>query len=284
MIARVNLVSPSPLPDALLEAVQRLAPEGVASDQPWGHGWSALIEHAAPESLRESLRPIAEGVDVSVVTGPLATEFPRLLMMDVDSTFTTSEAIDELAHEAGVGEQVAEITARAMRGELDFAHSLAERVATLVGLDEDVLRRVAERTELSPGARELVTAAKANGARVGLVSGGFAEIVGIFAEGVGVDDITANHLEVVEGRLTGRTLGEVIDRAAKARHLLRNCELAGCPAELAVAVGDGANDLAMMGAAGLGIAYCAKPLAAAQADTTVSHPRLDAVLGHLAPH
>lgn len=201
--------------------------------------------------------------------------------MDVDSTLTTSEAIDLLAEVAGVGEQVAAITERAMRGELDFAASLAERVATLEGLPVSVLDEVRERIEFQPGAAELVEAIRSTGGRVGVVSGGFIEIVAPKVAELGIDYATANTLEVADGKLTGRTTGEVIDRAAKARHLLRYCELAGTEPDLCVAIGDGANDLDMLGLAGLGIAYCAKPVTAEQADATISFPRLDAALGYL---
>lgn len=287
MTCRIALVSPVDATD-LVHSLGRIVPElsGAAAHRgSWGWSWQVQVEHDEPMVLRDLLRQAlaqadpATPLDLAVIPGALATQAPRVLMMDVDSTFTTSEAIDELAHEAGQGAAVAAITERAMRGELDFAASLRERVATLEGLDESALARVAARTQLSPGARELVAAAVAAGVRVGLVSGGFTAVVEPVAAGLGIADITANRLEVVDGRLTGRTLGEVIDRAAKARHLLRNCEVVGCGPELAVAVGDGANDLDMIGTAGLGIAWCAKPLAAAQADASISFARLDAVWG-----
>ena len=225
--------------------------------------------------------PAPPMVDRGIIRGHLANAAPKLLVMDVDSTLTTSEAIDLLAEAAGAGEKVAEITERAMRGELDFAESLAERVATLRGLPVHVLDEVRRQIEFQPGAVELVQAVKAAGARVGVVSGGFIEIVQPNVEAIGIDYATANTLEVVDGFLTGRTVGEVIDRQAKARHLLSYCELASCTPDQAVAIGDGANDLDMLAAAGLGIAYCAKLVTAAQADATISFPRLDAALGYL---
>lgn len=289
MSVRIALASPEPIPseviDLALGMLEAPDPEP-ATERTWGHGWSATGELAAElsdvHSARRALRPlIAHGVDATVVEGHLASKPPALLILDVDSTLTTSEAIDELAAEAGAGEQVAEITARAMRGELDFRESLTARVATLKGLDASVFERVRERTSFSPGAERLIHAVAASGARVALVSGGFAEIVVPLVAHLPVHEVSANTLEVIDGRLTGRVLGAVVDRAAKRTHLLRHAAELGIDADRAVAVGDGANDLDMIGAAGLGVAYCAKPLAADQADATISFPRLDAVTAYL---
>ncbi|MDO4785058.1 MAG: phosphoserine phosphatase SerB [Propionibacteriaceae bacterium] len=256
---------------------------------PWGveATWTGPL--ADPASYRAGLRARAAAVgwDAAVLTGPLAERPARLLVMDVDSTLITAEVIDLLADAAGSGQRVAEITERAMHGELDFASSLRERVATLAGLGAGVLAEVAHTISFSPGAQDLVAAARASGAKVGVVSGGFIEVVRPLAEAAGIDYATANRLEVADGRLTGRTVGEVIDRAAKLRHTRRYAGLAAADMAEVVAVGDGANDLDMLAAAGLGVAYCAKPLAAAQADATVSFPRLDAVAayaGFLVPH
>ncbi|TNC17196.1 phosphoserine phosphatase SerB [Georgenia sp. 311] len=201
--------------------------------------------------------------------------------MDVDSTLITAEVIELLAEHAGTREQVAEVTERAMRGELDFAASLRERVATLAGLDVAVLEEVRVAVELSAGARELVAAVQERGGRVGLVSGGFLEVVGPLAAELGIDHVEANRLEVDGGRLTGRTTGPVVDRAAKERHLRAWAQADGVPLARVVAVGDGANDLDMLAAAGLGVAYCAKPVVQEQARAAVTFPRLDAVLGLL---
>lgn len=289
MSVRIALASPEPIPseviDLALGMLEAPVPEP-ATERPWGHGWSATGE-LPPElsdvhSARRALRPLAaHGVDATVVEGHLANEPPALLILDVDSTLTTSEAIDDLAAEAGAGQQVAEITARAMRGEIDFRESLTARVATLEGLDASVFERVRERTSFSPGAERLIRAVAASGARVALVSGGFAEIVVPLVAHLPVHEVSANTLEVIDGRLTGRVLGAVVDRAAKRTHLLRHAAELGIDADRAVAVGDGANDLDMIGAAGLGVAYCAKPLAADQADATISFPRLDAVTAYL---
>ncbi|MCT1458322.1 phosphoserine phosphatase SerB [Aestuariimicrobium sp. p3-SID1156] len=221
-------------------------------------------------------------VDRGRVREPLSLRPPKLLVLDVDSTLTTSEAIDLLAEHAGLGEKVAEITERAMQGELDFAQSLIERVACLEGLPVSVLDEVREQIAFQPGAAALVEAIHAAGGKVGVVSGGFIEIVQPLVDQLGIDYATANTLEISpEGALTGRITGPVIDREAKAATLQHYCELAGCAVEESVAIGDGANDLLMLSRAGLGIAYCAKPVTAEQADATISFPRLDAALGYL---
>lgn len=288
MSVRIVLASPDPVPDHLvqvaLEMLGQSHDEG-HSHEPWGHRWSATGELDQVHEARRALRPLAaHGVDATVVAGALVTRPPALLLMDVDSTLTTSEAIDELAAEAGAGDRVAEITARAMRGELDFGESLRARVATLAGLEAATFDLVRSRTNFSPGAEDLVRAAAAAGARVALVSGGFAEIVEPLVAHLPVHEVSANRLEVVDGRLTGQVSGPVVDRAAKRAHLLRHAAELGVDPALVVAVGDGANDLDMLGEAGLGVAYCAKPLAADLADATISFPRLDAVQAFWAPH
>lgn len=204
-----------------------------------------------------------------------------LVVLDVDSTLIEQEAIELLADEAGAGPQVAAITERAMAGELDFAASLAERVATLAGLDTGVFDRVAPRLSLTPGARELVTAVQAAGGCVAVVSGGFHELLDPLAAGLGLDAHRANRLSVDGGRLTGRTVGPVIDAAAKAQALKEWAERFGVPAARTVAVGDGANDLAMMAAAGLSIAFDAKPLVRRSADVSLPERDLSAVLAVL---
>lgn len=201
----------------------------------------------------------------------------HLLVMDVDSTFITGEVVEMLAARAGSEPLVTEITEQAMRGEIDFAESLHQRVATLAGLPESVLADVLEEVVLTPGAVELVAEMDRRGWPVGLVSGGFAEIVEPLAARVGIRLTRANRLEVADGRLTGRVLGAVVDRAAKAVALADYAAASGIPLERTVAIGDGANDLDMLAAAGVGIAFNAKPLVCAAADAVV-RDRLDAVL------
>jgi phosphoserine phosphatase len=197
--------------------------------------------------------------------------------MDVDSTFITGEVVEMLASRAGSEERVTRITERAMRGEIDFAESLHERVATLAGLPESVLADVLAEVELSPGARELVAELHDRGWPVGLVSGGFIEIVRPLAATLGITLTRANALEVVDGHLSGRVSGPVVDRAAKAVTLRDYASTVGISLERTIAIGDGANDLDMLAAAGFGIAYNAKPVLCEAADAVV-RDRLDAVL------
>ena len=211
-------------------------------------------------------------------TGALADLGPGLLVMDVDSTLIDQEVIELLAEHAGAREQVAEITARAMRGELDFAASLRERVAALAGVPRRVLTQVRDEVRLTPGARDLIDSLHARGCRVGVVSGGFEEVVVPLAERLGIDHVAANRLEVVEGRLTGRVLGRIVDRQEKVRCLIAWARQDGVPMERTIAVGDGANDLGMLEAAGLGVAFCAKPVVVEQADAAIHVRDLRAVL------
>jgi phosphoserine phosphatase len=186
--------------------------------------------------------------------------------------------IELLAAHAGREKEVAEVTERAMRGELDFAQSLHERVACLAGLPESVIDDVRAAVRLTPGARTLCRTLHRLGFTIAVVSGGFIEVVGPLAEELGIHYAHANRLEIVDGVLTGRVLGEVVDRAGKAAALRRFAEAEGLPLSRTVAIGDGANDLDMLAAAGLGVAFNAKPMVRAQADTAVNVPYLDAVL------
>nr|WP_245993802.1 phosphoserine phosphatase SerB [Flaviflexus salsibiostraticola] len=199
------------------------------------------------------------------------------MVTDVDSTFITAEVIELLARRADREEEVAAITDRAMRGELDFAESLTERVATLKGLPVSVIDDVARDIELTPGADRLVELARERGSAFCLVSGGFTKVLDPLSERIGIDRWIANELEVDGEVLTGRTVGPIVDREAKARQVEAWAAEFGISLERTVCVGDGANDLAMLAVAGLGVAFQAKPIVREQADSTVSFNRLDAV-------
>ena len=204
-----------------------------------------------------------------------------LVVLDVDSTLIENEVIELLAAEAGSLDDVASITDRAMRGELDFAQSLRERVATLAGLPDTVFADVRQRITVTQGVPRLIAGVKAAGGHVGVVSGGFHEVVDRFAYPLGVDRIRANRLEVEAGRLTGTTSGPIIDGGAKTRALREWASDLGIGLERAVAMGDGANDLGMMEIAGLSVAFCAKPIVLERAQAAITTPRLDILIALL---
>src|SRR6478736_5594025 len=234
-----------------------------------------------PAALRASLalEAAAQGVDVAVQPAGLARRAKRLVVMDVDSTLIQDEVIELLAAHAGCLDQVAEITDRAMRGEIDFTTSLRERVALLAGLDASALDKVKDEVRLTPGARTLCRTLRRLGYRVAIVSGGFTHVTDALAAELGIDDAHANELEIGDdGRLTGRVVGQVVDRAGKARALERFAALEGIPLSQTVAIGDGANDLDMIERAGLGIAFNAKPVVREAADAAINVPYLDAIL------
>jgi len=183
-----------------------------------------------------------------------------LVVFDVDSTLIEDEAIELLADRAGKRQEVAAITERAMRGELDFAASLIERVSVLAGLPESVLEEVSRELKPSKGAAELVAAIHARGGKAAAVSGGFIQLLAPVKSAIGFDFERANTLEVVDGKLTGKVLGQIIDRQAKAESLISWAKQLSVPQARTIAVGDGANDLGMMEVAGLSVAFCAKPI------------------------
>src|ERR1700760_468363 len=238
------------------------------------------VSGADPAALRSELsrEAVQQHVDVAVQRGGLRRRAMRLIVMDVDSTLIQDEVIDLLADRAGCAAEVAKVTEATMRGDLDFEGSLRERVALLAGLDYDVLADVRHALRLTPGARRLIRTLKRLGYRCGIVSGGFTQIIDPLAAELGIDYVAANVLEIVDGKLTGRVSGPVIDRAGKAAALGRFADLAGVPLSQAVAVGGGANDLDMIAAAGLGVAFNAKPVVRDAADTSLSVPYLDAIL------
>jgi phosphoserine phosphatase len=218
-----------------------------------------------------------EGVDI-IPLSPGARE-KALLVADMDSTMIGQECIDELADYAGIKPQIAAITERAMQGELDFAAALRERVALLEGLAENAITRcLAERIRPNPGAATLVRTMRARGAMTLLVSGGFTAFAGPVAALLGFDRVEANLLDASGGRLAGTVSGRIVDADHKARALVEARDAFGLPATDTLAIGDGANDMAMIEAAGLGIAYRAKPALAAVADARLDHHGLDALL------
>ncbi|MEV6911755.1 phosphoserine phosphatase SerB [Amycolatopsis sp. NPDC051071] len=234
----------------------------------------------ADAALRTALADAAveAGIDISVERAGLARRAKRLVVFDVDSTLIQGEVIEMLGAHAGVEPKVREITEAAMRGELNFSESLERRVALLEGLPESVLDEVAASIELTPGARTTIRTLKRMGFRCGVVSGGFTKIIQSLVDDLGLDFAAANELEVVDGKLTGRVVGEIVDRAGKATALRRFAEEYDISLQQCVAVGDGANDIDMLSVAGMGVAFNAKPALREVADTALSHPYLDAVL------
>jgi phosphoserine phosphatase len=230
--------------------------------------------------LQTALARVAvdERVDIALEDYSLSRRAKRLIVFDVDSTLIQGEVIEMLAERAGALAAVAEVTEAAMRGELDFAESLHKRVATLAGLPAEVLDDVADQIELTPGARTTIRTLRRLGFHCGIVSGGFRQVIEPLAHELMMDFVAANDLEIVDGKLTGRVIGPVIDRPGKAKALRDFAQQAGVPMEQTVAVGDGANDIDMLAAAGLGVAFNAKPALLEVADASLSHPYLDTVL------
>ncbi|MDQ2796796.1 MAG: phosphoserine phosphatase SerB [Actinomycetota bacterium] len=258
---------------ANIESVTQLSTEPAASLE-------MIVRAPDPARLRAALVRAADDtrIDIAVEQAGLRRRAKRLVVLDVDSTLIRDEAIDVLAERAGVGAEVAGITARAMAGELDFAESLRARVSLLAGLTTADLQAVRDALQLTPGARTFVHTLRHVGFHVGVVSGGFTFVTDRFVEELGLDFAAANQLEIIDGVVTGRLVGPIVDRAGKATALLRFAEEFGVPASQTVAVGDGANDIDMLEAAGLGVAFNAKSALRRAADTSVNLPYLDTVL------
>jgi phosphoserine phosphatase len=256
-----------------IESIIQLGNEPVSSLE-------MLVRTDDPVALRAALVQAAEntGVDVAVEPAGLRRRAKRLVVLDVDSTLIRDEAIDVLAARAGVAEEVERITEQTTAGEIEFAEALRSRVALLRGLPESVLAEVRDELRLTPGARTLVRTLRRLGYLVGVVSGGFTYFTDRFVEELGLDFAAANELEIVDGAVTGRVLGPVIDRAGKAAALREFAEKYGVPLAQTVAIGDGANDIDMLEQAGLGVAFNAKAAARVVADTAVNAPYLDTVL------
>ncbi len=239
-----------------------------------------MVSGADAAALRMALATAAKetATDIAVERAGLHRRSKRLVVLDVDSTLVQGEVIEMLAARAGCEDRVARITADAMAGELDFAESLRARVALLEGLDAAVCDEIRAGLQLTSGARTLIRTLKRMGYRCGVVSGGFTQVIDGLADELGLDFAAANTLEMRDGRLTGRIVGDIIDRPGKALALRRFAAEAGVPLSQTVAVGDGANDIDMLAAAGLGIAFNAKPALAQVADTQLRQPYLDAIL------
>ena len=237
-------------------------------------------ENSAEDQLTSTMADLAarSKLDIAVERIGLARRAKRLVVFDVDSTLIQGEVIEMLAAKAGREREVREVTERAMQGELDFAQSLRERVAVLEGLPASVLDEVAAELELTPGARTTIRTLRRLGFHTGVVSGGFTRIIDSLVDDLGLDFSAANDLEVVDGKLTGRVTGEIVDRPGKGKALRRFAESFSVPLEQCVAVGDGANDMDMLSTAGLGVAFNAKPALQEVADTSLSYPFLDTVL------
>ncbi|MHA7304127.1 phosphoserine phosphatase SerB [Arthrobacter sp. TMN-49] len=286
---------------------QILSPEALASVRAIlaDHGCTVVSEHSeshpgfeatsfelscgqenAVESARERLSALRAALSVAgpgkvstaVVPNSLRNAARKFIILDVDSTLIQQEVIELLAAHAGTEEEVTKVTEAAMRGELDFAESLHHRVATLAGLPESVLADVGAKIMLSVGAERLVAQAKAAGHVVAAVSGGFSQILTPLAQRLGLDYTLANDLEIVDGHLTGKVVGAVVDRATKAVQLRAWSGEAGIGQDATMAIGDGANDLDMMAAAALGVAFNAKPAVRAAADAQINLPNLDVAL------
>jgi phosphoserine phosphatase len=242
--------------------------------------YELVISGSDRDGIRAALLAQAHELacDMAVHRLGLGRRAKRMVVLDVDSTLIQDEAIELLAEEAGSLAEVADITARAMAGDLDFEQSLKTRVETLAGLDASILDRINERLRLTPGARTFIRTLRRLGYRTAIVSGGFTSVTDHLAGQLGIDHSHANELEIVDGKLTGRTVGPVVDRAEKAEYLKVIAEKESIPLDQVVAVGDGANDLDMLSTAGLGIAFNARPVVRQAADAAVNVPYLDAIL------
>jgi len=283
----VTLLGPRLTPAELADATRAIAASGANINRIMRMSrfpvmsYELLVNHADGSELRANLMKASAanpGLDIAVQREGLGRRAKRLVVLDVDSTLIQDEMIELLAEEAGALKEVRAITTAAMKGTIDFAASLRLRVALLGGLDAAAIDAAWARLRYTPGARTFVRTLRRLGYTVAIVSGGFTAFTDRLRADLGIDHAFANELEIVDGRLTGKVLGPVVDRARKAELLRQIADEAGIPLAQTVAVGDGANDLDMLSVAGLGIAFNAKPIVEQAADTALSVPYLDAIL------